>query len=42
MKVPSANQSIFVEILLTEYKTGLNFMECRLFPLCHLFQVEII
>ena len=42
MKVPSANQSIFVEILVAECKTVLNFMECSLSPLFHVFLVKII
>ncbi len=42
MKVPSANQSIFVEILVTECKLVSIFMECSLSPLLHVFLVKII
>lgn len=42
MEVPFANQSIFVEILATECKTELIFMECSLSSLLHVFLVKII
>ena len=40
MKVPSANQSIFVEILVAEFKKVLIFMECRLSPLFYASTAE--
>jgi len=42
MKVPSANQSIFVEILVAEFKTVLIFVECRLSLLFYAFTGKII